>query len=1027
MSTRSTSSNLFSPLRDPKSLIRRRNLGEPSSLFNFEEVMSIPYNNQGPPLAGPPPPPFNNNGPPPVATDFGLRHHMIQQVQKTYQFHGLSGDDTNRHIDKFLEVTQHMKQNGVSDDALRLSLFPYSLTHHATAWYDRLPRNSIHSFDDMMRKFLSKYFPPSMVTKLRNEIIKFIQEPHESLFEAWERYKLSIDRCPNHNMPLVTQIDTFYNGLTLRHRDTINAAAGGTFMQKTLEECYELIENMTAHHNHWDTSAARDETSRNISFTTTTESPEVVRQLELMNKNFQEMMRQIQPVKLVTTSCETCGGPHSFNECPAIGGYTQETAYATTGYHNPGGNTYQQGDRNLLSYRSNNYLRPPGFPPLNFQNNRNNQNQGNYQAPNNQRRGQNFNQGNNNYQAPNYQVPNYQAQVRPTNELTNYMKSNEATLRAMQTTMANMKTELRNEFKYSLDSRTNKIENQNNQIMNMLANLTMQNQRPQGVLPSNTVPNPREDLKAITTQSGATLAGPSIPPPPFSASKEVDQESETITDQPNPHQPSIPYPLSFAEALAHMPKFAKMVKDLLTNKEKLLEMVNTPVNENCSAVILKNLLEKLGDTRRFLIPCEFYGLESCMALADLGASINLTPLSVWKTLSLPELSTTQMTLELATWTVAYPAGMAEDVFVQVGKFTFPYDFVVVDYEVDPRVPLILGRPFLRTAHPLIDVHGEKLTLRVGGEELVFNVESASKHPHKHSDKSIHKIDILDTTCEDHFHEVLNSIKPMNGSLTPSSDPVDISLSHSLTPFGDSDFILEEIDTFLAFDDLISPDVDDGTFDIKGDICLIETLLNNDISNNLPPSLPVSVINKTEKIKSFIDDPPDLELKDLPSHLEYAFLEGTSKLPVIIAKDLKMEENEQLLKVLKSHKRVIAWKISDIRGINLNFCTHKILMEDNFKLDIQYQRRVNTKIHEVIKAEVIKLLDAGLIYPISDSPWEKTTFTCPYGTFAYRRMPFVLWNSPGTFQRCMVAIFHDMIEKTMEVFMDDFSVFGDVEY
>ncbi|GJY17840.1 reverse transcriptase domain-containing protein [Tanacetum coccineum] len=422
MSTRSTSSNLFSPLRDPESLIRRRNFGEPSSLFNFEEVMSIPHNNQGPPPAGPLPP--NNNGPPPLvrpneqaprsmeelcqpsingrgrpiapipiqATDFRLRHHMIQH------------------------------QNGVSDDALRLSLFPYSLTHHAIAWYDRLPRNSIHSFNDMMRKFLSKYFPPSMVTKLRNEITKFEQKPHESLFEAWERYKLSIDRCPNHNMLLVTQIDTFYNGLTLSHRDTINAAAGGTFMQKTPEECYELIENMTAHHNHWDTSATRDKTPRNISSTNSTESPEVVRQLELMNKNFLNMMKQMQTVKSVDTKCETCGGPHSFTECPAVDGYTQEATYATTGNHNSGGNSYQpQGDRNLLSYRSNNYLGPPGFNKPNVQNNQNrynqNQNQGNYQAPNNQGRGQNFNQGNNNYQAPNFQALNYQAQVGPLNDL----------------------------------------------------------------------------------------------------------------------------------------------------------------------------------------------------------------------------------------------------------------------------------------------------------------------------------------------------------------------------------------------------------------------------------------------------------------------------------------------------------------------------------------------------------------------------------------------------------------------------------
>ncbi|GJY46819.1 hypothetical protein Tco_0435882 [Tanacetum coccineum] len=207
-------------------------------------------------------------------------------------------DDANRHIDKFLEITQHMKQNGVSDNALRLSLFPYSLMHYAIAWYDRLPRNSIHSFDDMMRKFLLKYFPPSM------------------------RYKLSIDRCPNHNMLLVTQIDTFYNGLRLSHRDTINDVVGGTFVQKTPEECYTLIENMTAQYNHWDTSATRDETSRNISSTTITESPEIVSQLEMMNKNFLDMMREMQSVKSMSPKCETCGGPHSFTECPAADGYT---------------------------------------------------------------------------------------------------------------------------------------------------------------------------------------------------------------------------------------------------------------------------------------------------------------------------------------------------------------------------------------------------------------------------------------------------------------------------------------------------------------------------------------------------------------------------------------------------------------------------------------------------------------------------------------------------------------------------------
>nr|GFB21336.1 reverse transcriptase domain-containing protein [Tanacetum cinerariifolium] len=134
------------------------------------------------------------------------------------------GDDANKHLDKFLHVTQSIKVNGVTDDALRFYLFPHSLTHHATSWFDRLPRNSINTFEQMAKMFFRKYFPPSMVTKLRNEITNFRQRPNESLFEAWERYKLSIDQCLNHNMLLTSQIDTIYNGLTLRHRDTINAA-----------------------------------------------------------------------------------------------------------------------------------------------------------------------------------------------------------------------------------------------------------------------------------------------------------------------------------------------------------------------------------------------------------------------------------------------------------------------------------------------------------------------------------------------------------------------------------------------------------------------------------------------------------------------------------------------------------------------------------------------------------------------------------------------------------------------------------
>ncbi|GJU37247.1 reverse transcriptase domain-containing protein [Tanacetum coccineum] len=278
MSTRSLTRNIFPPLEDPKRTIRRRTRVNPNLLNHFEEInMAVNGNgDDGPPQAGgglPVPnlrtmeelcqPTLNGLGGPIAliniqANNFGLKNDMIQQS---------------------------IKVNGVTDDALRLYLFPHSLTHHATAWFDRLPRNSITTFDQMASKFLSKYFPPSMVTKLRNEITNFRQLPDESSFEAWERYKLAIDRCPNHNMLPVTQINTFYNGLTLRNRDTINAAAGGTFMKRRPEECYDLIENMTAHHNDWDTSAQRCKSSSSIT-SSNAEIAALKNEMSEMNKTF---------------------------------------------------------------------------------------------------------------------------------------------------------------------------------------------------------------------------------------------------------------------------------------------------------------------------------------------------------------------------------------------------------------------------------------------------------------------------------------------------------------------------------------------------------------------------------------------------------------------------------------------------------------------------------------------------------------------------------------------------------------------
>ncbi|GJY17878.1 reverse transcriptase domain-containing protein [Tanacetum coccineum] len=500
---------------------------------------------------------------------------------------------------------------------------------------------------------------------------------------------------------------------------------------------------------------------------------------------------------------------------------------------------------------------------------------------------------------------------------------------------------------------------QSNELKNMMASfLQMQSPSSSGSLPSNIVANPRGDLKAVTTRSGISYDGPTIPPTYSPLSKEAKRE---------PESPILHFDLSFADALLHMPKFASTFKSLLSNKEKLFELANTPLNENCSAVLLKKLPVKLGDPDNFLIPCDFSDLDECLALADLGASINLMPLSVWKKLSLPELTPTRITLELANRSVSYPVGVAEDVFVKVGKFHFPTEFVVVDYDVNPRVPLILGRPFLRTARALIDVHGEELTLRVDDEAIPFKVGHTSRYSRNYYDESVNQINVIDVAYEEYAQGVLGfADSSTSGNPTPS-DHIIASSSPSFTPFEGGDFILEEIETFLHTPDELSI-LDDDYYDTEGDILYLEKFLNEDSSPNLPP-----MKNKDLKqvdvtmTKPSIEEPPELELKDLPSHLKYAFLEDINKLPIIIAKNLEDDEKARLLKVLKSHKRTIAWKISDIKGINPQFCPHKILMEDDFKPAVQHQIRVNPKVHEVIKKEVIKLLDVGLIYPISDSP------------------------------------------------------------
>nr|GEY89600.1 reverse transcriptase domain-containing protein [Tanacetum cinerariifolium] len=432
---------------------------------------------------------------------------------------------------------------------------------------------------------------------------------------------------------------------------------------------------------------------------------------------------------------------------------------------------------------------------------------------------------------------------------------------------------------------TEKQDEFQNQMMQFMQNL-YNKPSSSSSLPSNTIPNPKEEAKAITTRSGISYKEPPIPPSGVSQQEPV--EVTTDTEPPNSddiHPPivqvevqvdkpveepfvvipkaNLPYPsrlqkeklqekdeilvANFADALIHMPKFAPMFKKLLNNKDKLIELTKTPLNKNCSAVVLKKLPEKLGDP----------GLDNCLALADLGASINLMPLSIWKKLRRPTLNDTKMVLELADRTISKPTGVAENVFVKVVKFYFPADFLILDFVADPRVPLILGRPFLSIAHALIDVYKGEITLRHDDQSLTLKCGETPLISYNNLE-SLNKVDLIDTTCEEYSQEVLGFADDVSNEVsTPYYEPIVSNSSQNLTPFNASDFLLlEEADAFITVDDEpISSNIDATYYDPERDILILEALLNNDPE---PPS------NQKDYFPTLYKDLKVVELKTNPS-------------------------------------------------------------------------------------------------------------------------------------------------------------------
>ncbi|GJS79553.1 hypothetical protein Tco_0729434 [Tanacetum coccineum] len=729
------------------------------------------------------------------ADHFEIKTNLLQLVQAN-PFYGRESENPHAHINSFKRITSTLRFRNVPNDVIKLMMFPYSLEGAAKTWYEKEPPNSILTWEDLVTN------------------------------EAWERFKELLRACPHHGFTELTQVDTFYNGLNENEQDSLNAAAGGNLLSKTTREALNIIENKSKVRY----SRNRSNASRMNATSSKTDEriDKLADQLSTLVEIVSKKVVTPAPVKAVEESCVTCGGAHSWYNCPATDN-NQASVCATMGTYN------QVNPPNRVS----NQMAPPGFAPV--QNNGQNRFNQNHVQGNNFNRGNNFH-GNQGFQAQNnhapnfqnqgfqnqpFQVPNNQVQQEISNDFSSYKRNNDQMLRNMQSQINSLKGDLKNEIQNTIKSQQAVMMNQQttfqNNLQNMICGLFQNQASTSGTLPSNTIPNPKGEMKAITTRSGVAYEGPSIPTNP-SPKKVVERETEETTDKEQ---------TNFQGSTAQIPPPVIPISipepDVPTTLPK-----TTPIPES----------------------------------------------DIPKSLSLPE---AKYPIRLTSW----------ETFIFLTRLSLPT--VVVDFEADPRVPLILGRSFLRTGRALIDVYGEEITLRVDSEAVTFNLDQTTRYSST-NDKSVNRIVSMDAICEEYAPELLGFPNSLGGNPTPTSEPFT------------SEFILEEIEAYLK-DDLISPEIDYADCNPEEDICLIEKLLNND-----PFQLPPMDLKQSEvtEAKSSIEEPPELELKDLPSHLEYAFLEENDKLPVIIAKGLKNDEKYALLKVLKSHKMAIAWKITDIK-------------------------------------------------------------------------------------------------------------------
>ncbi|XP_076960489.1 uncharacterized protein LOC143636890 [Bidens hawaiensis] len=640
----------------------------------------------------------------PDANNWQIPTNVINSITNSAPFHGLEDEDAPGHQNKFIRICDTFNIAYVTCASIYLHLFPFSLKGRASSWLENLPLGSITTWKNLQAEFHKKYFPPSKASRLRDQICSFRMEPDEPYSLAWERFHNLLSRCPQHGLLEWGVVEKFYNGLTFEMQKRFNTSAGGNMLEKLdIDECESLFESFAL--------AEQQEPSARGTSKTTTSSARGIYQVSndtSIAAALEAMQKDIRELKKIARKCEICRGGHDTVDCPV----DQHKKVDYVGNQNRGANAYgNSGWRNNSNYGWRTGGNAQGFRQK--------------------------------------QVSDPEAAGSSSMGKSSGMDPDLKELLTKQSTMLTHLIDRDNNTLQRLAEHDTLLKNQQSSFLEISRKVDemMKQMLPNkqvGAFQGSTELNPKAQLKAVTTRSGR---GGDREHSPADDEKPVDEEIEmetpvrtherrvpasTTSNSESPVEKvveknievkkslevdltRVPYParllrqkyaqedghfldmfkklkinLPFVEALQHMPKYAKFLKDLLSNKKKLEGLSTVCQNEGCSAVVQNKLLEKLADSGHFTIPCLFGSSTESYALADLGASINLMPYSLYKKLELGESVPTRMSLSLADCSVKYPWGIVENVLVKVDKFVFPVDFVILDKEADDQAPLILG-------------------------------------------------------------------------------------------------------------------------------------------------------------------------------------------------------------------------------------------------------------------------------------------------------------------------------------------------